>query len=178
MPTRVRILRNRVPAVRANLEREAKVRVGRAAHALRDAMRADLDGGKLPLGPDTGALSASLFVQEEAGSDYGASAARAQSAYVGGGRWQEPVREHVSPEAYTAAHFQARLGPEEPLPAPGPHRAFAGVATALAYGGWWQWGHFNAFTRRDEGPRDWFAGPSEAWLRANLARQFARLRLT
>lgn len=138
-----------------------------AAETLRGVLHADLlRGGNL--GPDTGTLAESLFVQTREGSDYDERLGAARDAYTGNqSYWRQIVREIVSQDAYSDADFDEKAMAEEELP----RDAFSAVATFMAYGFWWQMGHYNVLTENWE-RRSWFIEPVAQWAQANMERAF------
>src|SRR5690606_25354725 len=105
---------------------------------------------------------------------YAARMGAAAAAYVSGAsKWEDAVRATVDGTAYSPQHFTERVAPEEPLP--GNASAAVAVGTMLAWGLWWELGHYNVFTDKDEPARAWLQTTAETWTRANLESYFADL---
>lgn len=137
------------------------------AATLRGVLHASLQGGE-GLNSDSDALAESLFVQTPKESDYFERREAARSAYLrGASHWRGVVREVLSSFAYTEEHFNERAMSEEELPS----GALAAVATMLAYGWWWQMGHFNVLIEQWE-RRSWFIQPVEQWAQSGLELAF------
>lgn len=166
---------NQFPQVKRKVRDELQNRLVIAGSALVLQLQDGLNSGALPIESDTQALAQSLFVQTPKESDFNKALRRAEVAYLNNvGRWFQPVREQVTPEAYEKLHFQQRIGQEEALPLLN-NNPRVGVGTMLAYGYWWYMGHYNVFTERDESPRDWIEVPSLNWAQSNLSGYFVQL---
>jgi hypothetical protein len=139
-----------------------------AALGLRDYLRGTISG-EGPLDSDKGALREGLYIQWEGGDDFEAQRDSAKSAYTGeGGEWQDIVRERITEAAYTDEHFEERAATSaEPLPGD----ALAAVCELMAYGWWWQMGHFNVLTENWE-QRSWFIEPVMRWFQAEAEAHF------
>lgn len=169
------ILKSRIPQTKARVRVELGKRLGKAANELRKDLASALDGGALPIASDTQALAKSLFVQSEQGSDYDSAKGAAESAYVNNAsQWSDAVRENVDGTAYSPEHFKNRVAPEDTLPFDA-DVARAAVATMLAWGYWWEMGHKNAFTQRDEPGREWMHPFAVQWATKNLEGYFKNL---
>ncbi len=169
------IVKSRIPQVKRQVAKELQKRLTKAASDCRKHVAQQLDSGSLPINSDTHALAKSLFVQSPTTSDYAARLGAAATAYVSGAaKWQDAVRKSVDGTAYSAAHFGDRVAPEEPLPQ-GTATAAVAIGTMLAYGLWWELGHKNAFTGKDEPARAWLEGTVMAWTLTNLEGYFLNL---
>jgi hypothetical protein len=138
-----------------------------AACTLRGALHAHLlQGGNL--GPETGTMAETLYVQTRDESDYDERRDAAKDAYLGEESfWREIVRDVLTQAAYTDEHFEERAMDEEDLP----RGALAAVATFWAVGFWWQMGHFNLLTQQWERV-SWFIEPTARWAQMELERSF------
>jgi len=153
------IVSDRRDAIRKAIPKVLQQRLDASAGGLREAIQSELATGRR-LANDTGALSASLYVQSKLGTDFDERLAEAEQAYTSGNsHWAEPVREALGVDAYSPEHFAARAGAQEGLP---PGDIVTVLATMLAIGFWWQMGHQNQFTGRFE-QRSWFIGPTIRW---------------
>lgn len=161
-------------AVKAAIRTAAQPRLAIAADHLRIHLAEQLASGALPIHDDTQTLGISISVQTPQSNDSDIRIKMAGQAYVQGGRWTDPVRKEIDPDAYTQEHFAQRIAPNEPLTGGGVR---ARVFTRLAYGFWWYYGHDNYFTQRYEGPRDWFYGPAVDWSKSNIGDYFKALNL-
>ena len=149
------IVRNDLLKKGAQIHRNMVARVPTVAGAGRDALRDELESGGLPIQSDTAALAQSLAVQGEKGSDFDARRSAAKSAYLNNpSRYSEEVRKHVTPSAYTDAHFEERAATQAP-PLPQSRAETAGILTMLVWGMLWEFGHQNQFTGQSE-QRPWF----------------------
>lgn len=161
--TTVRIERNGLRAEGARLHGALVQRMEHVAPQLRDALRSAMEGGALPLQPDTHALAVSLAVQTNAGSDFAEARGAAKAAYVGNpSQWREPVQHHVTPDAYSDGHFEERAATSAPPLHQEEHIARAAVLTMLAWGQLWEYGHNNLFTGQEE-RRPWMGPFCEVW---------------
>jgi hypothetical protein len=154
----------------AAIEKAAQECAQEAAYGLRDTLR-DSIGGEGPLNSDTGALREGLYVQHREGDDFAERRSAAQSAYTDeGGMWPDIVREHITEQAYTPDHFEERAASDvEPLPLD----ALAAVCEMMAYGWFWQMGHFNVLTENWE-QRSWFIEPVMRWFQAEAETYFSK----
>lgn len=169
------VLRSRIRQVKRQANRELQKRLERAANDFREHLAEQLNSGALPIQSDTRALAESLFVQTPAKSDYAARLGAASAAYLSGAsKWEDAVRATVDGTAYSPEHFTERVAPEEPL-SQGSANAAAAIGTMLAWGLWWELGHHNIFTDKDEPARAWMQTTAEAWAHANLESYFADL---
>lgn len=169
------VLTSRIPKVKREVAKELQKRLASAARDCRKYVADQLDSGALPIHSDTHALAKSLFVQTPTGSDYATRLGAAAAAYISGAsKWQDAVRDAVDGTAYSPEHFAERVAPEEPLNK-GNATAAAAVGTMLAWGLWWELGHKNIFTTKDEPARAWLETTATAWVMANLEGYFANL---
>lgn len=167
MDTRVVIENDRRPAIYLAIHEVYGEMHADAAEQIRGVVQDALQQGDM-LSPDSGTLGESLFVQTPEGSDYTARRAAAKDAYLSAASyWRDVVRQVLTANAYTEDHFEERALPEEDLPS----EALAAVATFIAYGWWWQMGHFNMLTERWE-KRSWFLEPICQWAAASLEAAF------
>lgn len=170
---KVKIVRNRFPLARRRIHESLQKRIERAAKELREHLVHALEND-LPIHSDTEALAKSLYVQTPGGSDYEDRLREAEEAYLNGeSRWRDFVQEFVSSEAYTAEHFAERVAEEEALPEMGGNPR-ASVATMLAWGYWWQYGHNNAFTGNYE-HRPWMDRVAAEYFVTGMAHCFKDL---
>lgn len=172
--TRVVYTRNNFRAAREQIAAATDRAIEKAAEELRVELQKALDMGALPIQSDTRALAESLYVQSVRGSDYDARVMAAAVAYLSDeSKWVEPVRAKVTPYAYEKVHFGERVSEEEPLPQTA-SVARAAVATMLAYGAFWEFGHHNVFTEREE-HRPWMGKRATEWAFEKMAQHFYNL---
>lgn len=170
MATRIQVVSNGFPALRARLALEIPKRLEAAANDLRGHLELALNEGMLPIQSDTVALADAITVQTQTGDDSAQRLAAAKSAYLAGGQWTQPIREHVTPSAYTTAHFDERVGSIDPLPL----GHTVGVVVPLGWGFWWEFGHSNVFTGKYE-HRPWMLPAVQQWASVQLKPHFAGL---
>jgi hypothetical protein len=169
--TSVRIVYKKFAVAEKVISDKCDAILAQCARELRDELKKALDMGALPIQSDTHALADSLYVKTKHGSDYEAHLAAAAAAYMGNeSQWRGAIRQTVTPDAYTAGHFAERVAPEEPLKVK-QNASRAAVATMLAYGTFWQYGHHNQFTNREE-HRPWMDQMAYDWAFKNMAQHF------
>lgn len=169
------VVKSRIPEVKQRTQKALQQRLTEAAGNFRAHLKDVLESGLLPINADTGALSESLYITTPRGSDYDLRLGRAMAEYLSGAsRWRDAVREHVSPDAYTAKHFLERVAPESVLEMRG-RSAAVSVGTMLAWGAWWELGHSNVFTGNDEPARAWLQQTAEEWAQEHLKGYFRDL---
>ncbi len=159
----------RLTELRIALPLKVEARLTAQALELRAALKSALDAGHLPIRTDTGALAESLYVQTAAGSDYNERRAAAESVYHGS-KYEASVRAKATANAYTPEHFEARVAPEEALPQV-PGEVTTVVATMLAWGFLWEFGHYNRVTEQEE-QRPWMTPLTQMFWHDQVGRQF------
>src|ERR1017187_8963999 len=153
---------SRFPQVRIQVHRQLEGMTTEAAKGLRDSLAAALNDGALPIQSDTKALAASLYVKSTGMNDYEERLAEAHLAYVGSpSKHAAGVQAMLTPAAYSDEHFAERVQPDEPRPEK-PGTVVAAVCTMLAYGLFWEMGHSNLYTKREE-HRPWMLPLAAVW---------------
>lgn len=173
--TTVKIIRNNIKTVGAKVHQNLAERVDRVTEQGRDKLSEAMKSGALPLQPDTIATAESLAIQTKSKSDFDDRRSAAKTAYTtNASRYSEAVQRELDPSAYSAEHFDERAAAQAPPLSQGKNVTRGAILTMLVWGLYWEFGHNNFFTGKNE-HRPWFYPWLLEWAAREAAESFRGL---